>query len=122
MRWLVLVPLLGVWGGGCSQDASKSTAPARDASATEGGPCGATALPSYRKDIAPILNSRCNGCHTGQGGPWPLKAHQDVVDWRSDIIRDLESGTMPPEDAGASLSSEDRGTLLAWLHCGAPDN
>jgi len=35
--------------------------------------------PSYSRDVAPILQRRCQGCHRpGQVGPFPLLSFDDV--------------------------------------------
>src|SRR6266496_4020938 len=75
--------------------------------------------PTYQADVLPILQTKCNDCHTGaDGGPWPLTDYQLVVDWKISILGDLECNTMPPADAGLALTSDERTTLLAWLVCG----
>jgi hypothetical protein len=109
-------------GGG---DSGTTTTP--DGS-TPGGGCGDPApacpspKPSYASDVVPILEAKCNTCHVGGKGPWPLTDYQSVVDWRLQIIQDIEGCTMPPLDGGANLSADERHTVLGWLVCGAPKN
>jgi cytochrome c5 len=119
----------------CSTDAvkPKSAAP-RDASADQSASAPATcptnvsdacpaAQPSYAADVVPILNAKCNGCHTGgDGSPWPLTNHEDVVHWRAFILKDLAGCTMPPPTSTVRLTEAEQSTLVTWLVCGAPEN
>jgi hypothetical protein len=95
---------------------------------TQGGGCGDPAptcpspKPSYASDVVPILEAKCNNCHVGEPGPWPLTDYQSVVDWRIQIIQDIEGCTMPPLDGGTTLSANERHTVLGWLVCGAQKN
>ncbi|HEX4477509.1 MAG TPA: hypothetical protein VH142_20610 [Polyangiaceae bacterium] len=75
--------------------------------------------PMYTADVLPILEARCTTCHNTKDGPWPLTDYQEVVDWRSQVLGDLAGCTMPPADAGVTLSSDERETLITWLVCGA---
>ncbi len=83
-------------------------------------------IPSYSKDVAPVLDRACNNtCHAPGVGPWPLNNYADVFDWGSIIGGDVEQCAMPPADAGVgdgTLSDQERGTILNWLVCGAPNN
>jgi hypothetical protein len=82
-----------------------------------------TAVPSFANDVMPILNARCNGCHTGAAGePWALTNHADVEAWALSISFDLTRCTMPPADAGADLTKAELAAVLGWIVCGAPDN
>jgi len=81
-------------------------------------------VPSFSREIAPILNQRCNNCHSPEidGGPWPLDTQQNVRDWSTLLIKDLKECAMPPPDAGDAFPAEERDKVWAWLICGAPDN
>lgn len=72
----------------------------------------------------PILGAKCNNCHSGEAGLWPLTDYHKVTAWRDLVFLDVVQCTMPPVDAGAgaALSEVERATLLAWLACGAPNN
>jgi len=120
-------------GGAGGSAGSESTSPldgsdTTDASQPAGCPYQApqtcpASTPTYQADVLPILQTKCNDCHTGaDGGPWPLTDYQLVVDWKISILGDLECNTMPPADAGLALTSDERSTLLAWLVCGTPQN
>lgn len=81
-------------------------------------------IPSYRTDIAPIIQGRCLGCH-GPGGV--AQARHDFTTYatihaqRSAILNQVYSCLMPPAPAPPPTADERR-LLLAWLVCMAPDN
>jgi hypothetical protein len=113
------VLLLGLaWG--CSSTPSD---PAADAglcpSAAESCP---SPVPSYSKDIVPILNQSCTVCHSPGGiAGYPETTYEDVVSQTSPILSQVDSCMMPPSNY--PLTPAQRQTLLAWLGpCGAPDN
>ena len=78
--------------------------------------------------VEPILQQRCQTCHDGKhtedGGPnglpvWALVEFSHIVDWQDLIRADLMDCSMPPADAGPSLTVEERTALLTWVRCGA---
>jgi hypothetical protein len=78
--------------------------------------------PSYASDVVPILEAKCNGCHTGGEGPWPLTNHDDVVHWLAQVLSEVARCTMPPPLSATQLTESERKLLIDWLVCGAPDN
>lgn len=116
-----------------SGEPSGDGAPASDVVLSDGGrecPTSAplscpTPIPSYAQDVAPVLNAKCNGCHTGSPAPWALIAWVDVNAWALSILQDLLVCSMPPADAGADapvLTKAETDAILGWIVCGAPDN
>ncbi len=96
-------------------------------------PLAATAEPaklSYSKDVAPILNANCAGCHRpGQMAPMSLLTYDEVRPWVKAIRENVSIGKMPPWHAvvaakpftnDRSLTTEERDTILAWIDQGAP--
>jgi uncharacterized membrane protein len=83
-----------------------------------------TSIPSYWSVIAPIVQSRCNGCHsqTNDAGLWPLNDQQSLSDWQFIILQAMRACTQPPPGSGVSLTMSERKSLEAWLVCGAPNN
>ncbi len=85
---------------------------------------------SYSKDIAPILNASCAGCHRpGQMAPMSLLTYDEVRPWVKAIRENVSAGKMPPWHAVAhakpfnndrSLSQEQLDTIVAWIDQGAP--
>ena len=79
--------------------------------------------PSYEKDVAPILDAQCNNCHVGGAtGPWPLSPYESLFHWREQLLGSLVQCTMPPVDAGETLSATERAKIIGWVACGAPNN
>jgi len=96
-----------------------------DAEAGAGG-----AQVSYNKEIAPLLQSKCVGCHSpGNIGPFALSSYEKVKG-HSEMIREvLADRRMPPWDADPryghfkndrSLSLTQKKLLLRWLDQGMP--
>ena len=74
--------------GGSSTARIRSTAPA--------------AVPTYTKDVAPILFKNCTACHRpGEIGPMSLLTYEDVRPQAKAIRDEVGEGTMPPWHADA---------------------
>lgn len=88
-------------------------------------------VPTFSKDVAPILYRHCTTCHRpGEIGPMPLVTYQDARPWARSIRLRVATGTMPPWHADPShgefvndrrLSESDRRTIVAWADGGAPE-
>jgi hypothetical protein len=124
-----------VTAGFCATLAVVSAAPSQDAQPA-GGPRAASsresaAVPTYSKDVAPILYKNCVGCHRpGEIGPMSLLTYADVRPHAKAIRDEVGDGNMPPWHADPkhgkfandrSLSTADRETLLRWANNGAPE-
>jgi hypothetical protein len=98
---------------------------------------GADAIPTFSKDIAPILQRSCQNCHNEQGlAPMALTNYQEVRPWAKSMkqrtsLRDRR-GVMPPwyaeKEIGIqhykndiSLSDEELAKIAAWADNGAPE-
>jgi hypothetical protein len=91
------------------------------------------AAPTFYRDVAPILENRCQECHrAGEIGPMPLVTYQDARPWAKAIRDAVRSRKMPPwfADAGADgdrykllndrrLTDAEIATLAAWADSGA---
>ena len=56
-----------------------------------------TAAPTFTKDIAPILQARCQNCHRpGEMAPMSLRTFQEVRPWVRSIRNKVSKGEMPP--------------------------
>ena len=85
---------------------------------------------SYSETIAPLLEEKCTACHvTGGIAPWAMSEYLMVKGFAPMIREVLRTRRMPPwhldPEVGewqhdASLSTEDRATILAWVEAGAP--
>src|SRR5712671_5865053 len=52
---------------------------------------------TFTKDVAPILQRSCQGCHRpGQMAPMSLLTYQDVRPWARSIKQRVMDRTMPP--------------------------
>jgi len=88
-------------------------------------------VPTFHKDIAPVLNKRCVACHReGAAGPFALTSYSDAkahAEMMSEVITDLR---MPPWYAHSkpgmyqndpSLTREERETVVRWVNSGRPE-
>jgi mono/diheme cytochrome c family protein len=89
-----------------------------------------SAVPSYTRDVAPIVDAHCAGCHRpGEIGPMSLLTYEEVRPWARAIVRQVEEGHMPPWHADAlpgtfenerRLTREQIAMIAAWAAGGAP--
>ena len=106
--------------------------------ATAGGTSAADSVtgddeaPTYTKDIAPILNKHCLGCHRkGQVAPFGMETYEQVRKRASDISNVVEERIMPPWKAARhfgvalrndrSLSDAEIATIQKWADSEAPE-
>jgi hypothetical protein len=91
---------------------------------------GDQAVPSFRRDVAPILQQKCQGCHRVGGiAPFAFATKKDVASRASLIASAVRSRLMPPWPPGPrspafvgqdvrTLSNAQRATILAWARAG----
>jgi hypothetical protein len=89
-----------------------------------------TTVPTFTKDVAPILFKNCTGCHRpGEIAPMSLLTYEDARPYARAIFEEVRDGHMPPWHAEAPegtftnerrLSAMEKATLLAWADGGAP--
>jgi hypothetical protein len=90
---------------------------------------GAAKEVTFHKDVEPILQNRCQGCHRpGEAGRMPLLTYQQARPWAKAIREVVASKRMPPWYADPhygkfendrSLTPAEVDTLLAWSDGGA---
>jgi hypothetical protein len=90
-------------------------------------------MPTYSKDIAPILQEKCASCHNPEGiGPMPLQNYEQVKPFAALIHDRTSKRIMPPWhiDTGigiqsfkndASLSDDQINIIEDWFLAGAPE-
>lgn len=88
----------------------------------DGTDCPSTA-PSYRLEVASVIERRCSVCHLPQNtqSTQVFADYADIHAGRRGMLTRIYGCQMPPEGA-EPLAPEERGALLKWLVCGAPDN
>jgi len=72
---------------------------------------------SFEKDIEPIMQAKCLGCHNSGSNPlapFSLEGIDRVTSFKSAMQFVLESHTMPPADA-QQLTGSEHAKLTAWL-------
>ena len=90
-----------------------------------------TPAPTFTKDVAVILQSKCQNCHRRhQVGPFALETYEQARKRSHDIAAVTEERSMPPwKPTGAmfprlkhdqSLTRAEIGVLTAWAEAGAP--
>jgi hypothetical protein len=86
---------------------------------------------TFAKDVAPILQKRCQQCHRpGSIGPMSLRSYEEVRPWARAIKRRVADREMPPyryDTIGIQhlkndmrLSDADIQTIVRWVDGGAP--
>lgn len=86
---------------------------------------------TYNRDVAGILQARCQGCHRpGEIGPMPLRTYSEVRPWAKAIQQAVVSRRMPPWNADRtigkfhndpSLTQQEIDKVSAWVNAGAPE-
>ena len=90
----------------------------------------AASAPTFTKDVLPILQEKCQGCHRpGEIGPMPFLTYDQVRPWAKAIKSDVLSRKMPPWFADPqhgkfandrSLTEAEMKTIAAWVDAGSP--
>jgi hypothetical protein len=87
---------------------------------------------TFSKDIAPIFQAKCQGCHrAGQMAPMSLVSFEEVRPWAKAIKQRVVTRQMPPWHMDPtvgiqnfqndmSLSEEQIGAIAKWVDDGAP--
>jgi len=90
----------------------------------------AAAGPTFTKDVQPIVQEKCQGCHRpGEIGPMAFMSYEQVRPWAKAIKTDVITRKMPPWFADRqhgkfandrSLTETEIKTITAWVDAGAP--
>jgi hypothetical protein len=93
--------------------------------------CAAAATPTFSKDVAPVLFSRCAECHrAGEAAPMAFTSYAEVRPWAKAIKQAVLTRKMPPWLADPHygefrndrrLSDETIRTIVDWVDAGAPE-
>ncbi|PCI75605.1 MAG: hypothetical protein COB20_12465 [SAR86 cluster bacterium] len=88
---------------------------------------------TYSRDVAPILQERCQTCHRpGQMGPMALQTFEQVRPWAPVIKSKVVDRVMPPWhldktvgiqdfENDVSLTNEEIELIASWVDAGAPE-
>src|SRR2546429_6003436 len=92
---------------------------------------GAPSQITFNKEVLPILQKRCQGCHRpGEVAPMSLLTYSEVRPWAKAIRQAVLTRKMPPWLADPhygkfsndpSLSQAEMDTLTAWVDGGAKE-
>src|ERR1700684_3784119 len=87
---------------------------------------------TFTKDVAPLLQNRCQTCHRPDTfAPMSLLNYEDVRPWAKSIKQKVLAREMPPwyidKNVGVrhfktdvSLSDDELATIVNWVDAGAP--
>jgi hypothetical protein len=105
-------------------------APLRLAARAEGA-AAAQQVPTFSRDVAPILYENCVGCHRpGESAPMSFITYAAARPWARAMTRRVNDGTMPPWHADATpgtfenerrLTAEEKQIINRWADAGAPE-
>ena len=99
---------------------------------TAGGPRAGAHRVTYARDVAPIIQQKCQACHSpGSIGPMSLLTYAEVKEYALEIRERVSERSMPPwhidRTVGIqhfkndrSLSDAQLATLLRWIDDGTP--
>ena len=89
------------------------------------------AVPTFTRDVAPILYANCVTCHRpGEIAPMSLISYQDVRPWARAMTKQIADGAMPPWHADSptgtfsnerKLTAAEKATIERWAAAGAPE-
>ncbi|MGA9526354.1 MAG: hypothetical protein WBV82_33180 [Myxococcaceae bacterium] len=95
-----------------------------------GKPDAGTADVTWHRDVQPIVQESCLGCHGADGiGPFPLETYEQVSSMRDAVAGAVKNRRMPPwtPDPDCNSYLDERRltqaqieTLTAWASAGAP--
>jgi hypothetical protein len=97
----------------------------------QAAPQATEAVPTFTRDVAPILYANCVTCHRpGEIAPMSLISYQDVRPWARAMTKQIADGAMPPWHADAptgtfsnerKLTAAEKATIERWAAAGAPE-
>jgi hypothetical protein len=94
--------------------------------------CFAASVPTFSKDVYPIVRAKCQSCHQqGEIAPMVFTNFKDTRPWAKAIGEAVSRGAMPPWHADPhasarfendrSLTAAERQTIAAWVASGAKE-
>ena len=116
-------------------DPATSTA-AVDGTGSTGSSMDDPSPPTWHQDVAPIVVTKCAGCHYEGGvAPFSVADYEAAAPWAEILVEAVQSGAMPPFAADDSdecqmqygwrddlrLSDDEKQQLRDWADAGAPE-
>lgn len=96
---------------------TSSTATAKSAASSTAIPSGASPTAAYfTASVLPILQNKCNGCHSNKGGHAPVftEAHMANAHVKGEVNETVfEQGTMPA--GNVKLTADEMAVLKYWV-------
>jgi len=90
----------------------------------------AAPVPTFTKDVAPVLQAPCQSCHRpGEIGPFSLLTYEQARPWATAIKTSVLQRKLPPWFAdphygkfsnNRTLAKKDVDTIVDWVNGGAP--
>jgi hypothetical protein len=79
---------------------------------------------SFDASVKSIIETNCaiSGCHVAGTGRSDLTQFSEIQKRASTIKNYTQSGYMPPQSSGKSLSNEEIAAIACWVNDGAPQN
>ncbi|MGA2095438.1 MAG: thiol-disulfide isomerase [Candidatus Acidiferrum sp.] len=112
----------------CARGHDASADIARNQPAT---PTAATEVPTFYRDVLPILQERCQICHRAEGiAPMRFETYEETRPYAAALAAAVQAKSMPPWFADPqvghfsndpSLASGQIAALVAWAKAGAPE-
>ena len=118
IKWLILA--LALVTGGCYYDNEEDLYGA--------GSCIPNAAPSFSVDVLPILDARCNNCHSGASPSAGIKldSYNEVIKYVSNgkLMGSINhaSGYSAMPKNGSKLSACQIQLIQTWIATDAPNN
>jgi hypothetical protein len=122
---LLRITIAGVLGtSACDPWGSASVLDATANCPNDLPPSCPSAVPSFSRDIQPLMQGQCGTCHsaTGTAPDHLFLTYTDAFSQRSAFLNQVYSCKMPPPDAVEGFSVHSRELVLTWLVCNAPNN
>jgi mono/diheme cytochrome c family protein len=113
------------------QAVPRAEAPAFGCAIRRETPHVAKGIVTFTRDVAPILQERCQSCHRpGEVGPFPLLTYEQAAAWAPEIKRTTAARLMPPWKAAHGfgeflgerrMQEAEIATIARWVDAGAPE-
>ena len=88
-------------------------------------------VPTFSRDVAPVLYRNCTNCHRpGEIAPMSLLTYEDARPWAKSIGRQVSTSAMPPWHGESAhreflndrrLTDAEKETIVRWVNAGAPE-